>query len=169
MQFAAEGLSKKPLLLLGLIACLHSSRDAAVLAPLGSLLEGGFSDEGDQPIYVVFGDSLTASVFRNLGRSGRYRIAPKEARLFCPSRDSKAMQGYQLTVRVDKIMGDSALATIQMICVMQTYDTAQVLGNGSRFSGFGQAISTGEHILLIRVSGRWKIESVISGFTLVPG
>jgi hypothetical protein len=157
------------LLLLGLIACLNSSRDAAVLAPLGSLLEGAFSDEGNQPIYVVFADPLTASVFRNLGRSGRYRIAPKEARLFCPSRDSKAMQGYHLSVRVDEIMGDSALATMQKTCAMQTYDTTQVLGNGLRFSGFGQLISTGEHILLIRVKGRWKIERVLSGFTTVPG
>ena len=102
------------LLLFILIGCLRSSRDEAVLAPLGSLLEGGFADEGNQPVYVVFADPLTAGVFKNLGRvGGRYRVAPKDARLVCPSLDAKGMQGYQLRVSVNRITGDSAFATIQ--------------------------------------------------------
>jgi hypothetical protein len=144
---------KKLLLLLTLVGCLRSSRDAAVLAPLGSQLENGFFDPGTQPLYLLFADPLTAGVFKNLKPGGRYRIAPKDARLVCPSSAAGGMQGYLLRVRVDKLWGDSALATNERMCGV---------------SGQGQIISTGEHILLVRVQGKWKVDQVISGFTLVP-
>jgi len=154
------------LLLFIVIGCLRSSRDEAVLAPLGSQLEGGFADEGDQPVYVVFADPLTAGVFRNLGRvGGRYRVAPKDARLFCPSLDAKGMQGYQLRVSVASITGDSAFATIQKICAVQRSDTIQAKEGGIPFSTIGQLISISENVLLMRVNGKWSFERVISGNT----
>src|SRR5258705_13117180 len=97
------------LLLFILIGCVRSSRDEAVLAPLGSLLDGGFADEGNQPVYVVFADPLTAGVFKNLGRvGGGYHVAPKEARLVWPSVNDRGMPGNQLRVYFDRIQGDRA-------------------------------------------------------------
>jgi len=146
------------------IGCLRSSRDEAVLAPLGSQLEGGFADEGDQPVYVVFADPLTAGVFRNLGRvGGRYRVAPKDARLVCPSLDAKGMQGYQLRVSVNRITGDRAFATIQKICAVQRSDTIQVKEGQIPFSTMGQYVSISENVLLMRVKGKWRFERVLSG------
>jgi len=148
------------------IGCLRSSRDEAVLAPLGSQLEGGFADEGDQPVYVVFADPLTAGVFRNLGRvGGRYRVAPKDARLVCPSLDAKGMQGYQLRVSVNRITGDRAFATIQKICAVQLPDTTQAKEGRVAFNSMGQLVSLSANVLLMRVNGKWRFERVISGST----
>jgi hypothetical protein len=152
------------LLLFILIGCLRGSRDEAVLAPLSSQLEAGFADEGDQPVYVVFADPLTAGVFRNLGRPrGRYRVAPKDARLVCPSLDAKGMQGYQLRMSVSGITGDSAFATIQKICAVQLPDTTQAKEGRIRFSPMGQLVSISENVLLMRVNGKWRFDRVLSG------
>lgn len=172
LQLTADCLIKRSLLVLSLTACLRSSRearDAAVLAPLASQLGTGFFDEGNQPVYVIFGDSLTAGVFRKLGRAGRYRIAPKDARLVCPSKKANGMQGGLLRVRVDQMMGDTALATMELICVMQLSDTTQAHRGGMQFAVMGNTMSMGVHILLVRVRGKWKVEKVISGFTSVLG
>jgi hypothetical protein len=156
------------LLLFILIGCLRSSRDEAVLAPLGSQLEGGFADDGNQAVYVAFADPLTAGVFKNLGRvGGRYHVAPKEARLVCPSVNDRGMQGYQLRVSVDRITGDSAVATIQKICAPQRPDTTQIKEGGIRFNAMGQLISISENVLLLRVNGKWRFERVISGSTSI--
>lgn len=57
---------------------------------------------------------------------------------------------YLLRVRVDKLMSDSALATMERI------------SGGSRGT-----IVTGEHILLVRRAGKWKIDKIIDGFAMV--
>ena len=142
--------SKASLLLLTLGGCLHASTDAAVLAPLASEMTRGFPDQGDQPKYLIFGDQLTATVFKNLKRDRRYRIVSTDTRLVCPSKAAEGIQGYVLRVRVDKLMSDSAVATMERICSVSH-----------------QTISTGEHILLVRRGGKWKIDKVIDGFTMV--
>jgi hypothetical protein len=141
--------AKASLLLLTLAGCLRTSTDAAVLAPL-SQLTPGLSDPGDQPEYVIFGDQLTATVFKNLKRDSRYRIVSTATRLVCPSKGADGIQGYVLWVRVDKLMSDSAVATMKRTC-----------------SGSHQSISTGEHLLLVRRSGKWKLDRIIDGFTAV--
>ena len=143
--------SKALLLLFALPSCLHGSREAAVLAPLASQLAHGFSDGEAQPVYLIFADRLTATVFESLKRGGRYRIAPAGAPLVCPSTAAQGMQGYQLRVRVDTRMHDSAVVTMERSCRVSS-----------------QTISTGENILLVRVSGKWRIDKVISGFTVIP-
>jgi hypothetical protein len=164
---AMGGLRFGSLIVLILASCLHSSPDAEILAPLGSRLESGLYDEGNQPVYVVFADPLTAGVFKNLGRRGHYRIAPKDARLVCPSADARGMQGYQLRVSVEKIMGDTALAAIHRMCVVQLSDTAQTYPQGVQFGGPSQLIYMRENILLVRVKRKWKFDTIISGSTSV--
>jgi len=137
------------LLLLALAGCLHGSTDAAVLAPLAQLSPGR-SDHSNQPQCIIFGDKLTATVFRHLKRDSRYRIVSGDTRLSCPSKEGERIQVYQLLVRIDKLMSDSALATMERTS-----------------AGSPGTIVTGEHILLVRRAGKWKIDRVIDGFSMI--
>jgi hypothetical protein len=137
------------LFLLTLAGCLHKSTDAAVLAPLAQLRPGG-SDNANQPQCIIFGDELTANVFRHLKRDSRYRIVSGDTRLGCASREGGGIQVYQLRVRVDKLMSDSALATMERTS-----------------AGSPGTIVTGEHILLVRRAGKWTIDRIIDGFSMI--
>ena len=132
-----------------LAGCFHESTDAAVLAPLGQLRPEG-SDYANQPQCIVFGDELTANVFRHLRRDSRYRIVSGDTRLGCASREGEEIQVYQLRVKVDKLMGDSALATMERTS-----------------AGSPGTIVRGEHILLVRRSGKWTIDRIIDGFATI--
>jgi hypothetical protein len=144
------------LLLFTLTACLHSSPDAAVvLAPLANQITPESADQGNGPENLVFADSLTANVFRSLRRDARYRIIPSGTRLFCPSKAAEGPQGYLLRARVNQMMGDSAIATVERMC-------------GAPEGGMmGAMISTGVNYLLVRRSGKWKMEKPINGFSTI--
>lgn len=137
-------------LLFTLAGCIHSSPDAADLAPLAAYMTHEASDESNEPLVLRFADQFTATVFRSLGRDPRYKIHTDLARLVCPSKAAEVPQGYLLRARVNQVMGDSAIATTERMCGAP--------------SGM---ITTGEHYLLVRRSGKWRIETIISGFTTV--
>jgi len=143
--------SKASLLLLTLMGCFHSSPDAAVLAPLVALFTQEPFDQSNQPEYLIFADELTASVFKSLRRDTRYRIVPTGKPFVCPSERPQCHLS-ELRAGVNQLMGDSAIATMD-----RTYSSERGL------------IRTGENILLVRRNGKWKIERVINGFTLVAG
>jgi hypothetical protein len=138
------------LLLFTLAGCVHSSPDAADLAPLAAHLTHEVFDQSNQPDYLVFADQFTASVFRSLRRDARYRIVPPSTGLVCSSKAAEGQQGYLLRARVNQVKGDTAIVTTERMC-----------------SGLGGTISTGENYLLVRRSGRWRIETIISGFSTV--
>jgi hypothetical protein len=138
--------SKASLLFFTLASCFHSSPDAAVLAPLVAHLTQEPFDESHQPEYLVFADELTATVFKSLRRDTRYRILPTGKPFVCPSDGAKCPEPHELSVRVNELMGDSAIATMQRIC-----------------SG-RQPIAYGEQILLARRNRKWRIERVLGGF-----
>ena len=141
-------LSWRTLLLFTAAACVHNSRpDAADLAPLAAYMTDEPSEQGKQPLSVRFADRFTATVFKSLKRDARYRIDPTATRLACPSKEAEGPQGYVLRVDVTKVMGDTAIVTTRRMC-----------------SGPGM-ITYGENYLLIRRIGRWRLETVISGFT----
>jgi hypothetical protein len=135
--------------LLILAACFHESTDAAVLAPLAQLTLGG-SDYNNQLQCIIFADELTANVFRHLKRDSRYRIVSGDTRLSCPSREGGGIQVYQLRVRLDKLMSDSALATMERTS-----------------AGSPGTIVRGEHILLVRRAGKWTIGRIIEAFAMI--
>jgi hypothetical protein len=140
------------LVLIALVACHHRPPEADVLAPIGLEFARGTYDEGNQPLYLLVGDPLTTSVLRDVAWSGRYRIAPKGAPLFCPSTPAQGLPGYQLSLTLDTLMGDSAVASVRRFC-----------SKGDR------VISTGEHILLVRRGGKWEIGRVINGWESMLG
>jgi hypothetical protein len=144
--------SKFLVLLVTLAGCLHRSPDAAVLAPIASQLAHGFRDEAVQPQYLIFADPLTESVFKSLTKGTRYRIAPAGSPIVCPSNRPEGLHGYLLRVRVDSLMGDSAIASMVRTCLQAN-----------------RSIDRGEHILLTRRSGKWAIDKVIDGWTAVSG
>ena len=140
------------LLLLPMIGCLHRSSEANLLRPLASVYSNGFPDDSVQPQYLAFADPLTASILKNLVRTGRYRLAPPGAALFCPSIRAPGNHGYMLGLRVREVMGDSALVAAEQMCAT-TYGI----------------ISTSVNYLLRKKAGRWKIDRPISGGTTISG
>jgi hypothetical protein len=141
--------SKASLLLFALTGCLHRSPDAAILAPLAAHLAREPSEQSKEPEYLIFADQLTATVFKSLRRDARYKIVPSSTQLVCPSKAAVGLQGYALRASVSQVMGDSAVATVERICRS------------------GQLIITGENYLLIRRGGKWRMDTIISGFTNV--
>jgi hypothetical protein len=142
--------SKASLLFFTLAGCFHSSPDAAVLAPLAVQFAEAPVDQAKQPEYLVFGDELTASVFKGLRRDPRYRVLPTGKAFVCPSDGTPCPKPYALTARVHSIVGDTAIATID------------------RAHGDGQHVIDSEQILLVRRNGRWKIEKILGYTSTVP-
>ena len=139
------------LILFTLAGCIHNSPPSAVdLAPLAAYMTNEGSDQSNQPLVLAFADQFTATVFRSLGRDVRYRIDPDVTRLVCPSKAAEVPQGYLLRARVNKVMGDSAIATTERMC-----------------GAAGGAITFGENYLLVRRGGIWRVQTIISGFTTV--
>lgn len=130
--------------LLLLTACQRRFPDLAVLAPLASQLDREVSDQEPQLQFLIFEDPVTAAVFKNIERSAHFRIAPKGAHLLCPSNPAQGMHGYLLRVRVETLMGDSAVARISGFCLRP----------------WGP-VSTGEQVLVRRRNGKWEIGRVL--------
>jgi hypothetical protein len=138
---------KASLLLFTLTGCFHRSPDAAVLAPLVTFLRQEPLDQGHQPEYLVFGDELTASVFKSLRQDSRYRVLPTGKPFLCPPDRPECPHPYELSVRVNVMMGDSAIATLQRI----------------RSNGGSGAVAYRETILLFRRGRKWRIGRVLGG------
>jgi hypothetical protein len=149
--------SKASLLLLALTGCLDSSPDAAVLAPLVPYLTQEPPDQSNQPEYIVFADQLTATVFKSLKRNAHYRIIPMGTRFVCPSNPPPGPHCYELGARVIKLMGDSAIATIE-----RTY-----AANGPREAVWGGIIRYSDNFLLLRRGGKWRVEKPINGSSMI--
>jgi hypothetical protein len=143
--------SKASLLCFTLASCFHSSPDAAVLAPVVAQFTQEPVDQAKQPEYLVFGDELTARVFKGLRRDPRYRVVPSGKPFVCPADGSPCPKPYQLSARVNSIVGDTAIATIE-----------RAHADG------GQRIIYAEHILLVRRNGRWTVEKVLARSATVP-
>lgn len=135
------------LLLFTLTGCLHRSPDAAVLAPLVGYLTQDTIGQSRQPVYLIFADELTANVFKILRQDSRYRILPRGNPFVCPS-DGAQCSPYVLSVRINEMMGDSAIATLQ-----RSYSV-----NGGQ-----QGITYSETILLVRRDRKWRIGKRLSG------
>jgi hypothetical protein len=135
------------LLLFTLTGCFHRSPDAAVLAPLVAYLTQDTVDQSHQPIYVLFADQLTASVFKSLRQDSRYRILPSGKPFICPSDGAQCTNRYELSVSVYQRMGDSAIATLQRI----------------RSDGGMGAVAYRETILLVRRDRQWRIGRALYG------
>lgn len=134
-----------------LAGCIHNSLpNAADLAPLAAYITHEASDQSNQPLVLTFADQFTATVFRSLRRDARYKFDADVTRLLCPSKAAEVPHGYLLRARVNKVMGDSAIATTERMC-----------GAG------GGMITFGENYLLVRRGGIWRVQTIISGFTTV--
>ena len=143
--------SLRALLSFMLAGCIHNSPpDAADLAPLAAYISHEASDQNNEPLVLTFADQFTATVFRSLGRDARYRIDPHPTRLVCPLHATEVPRGYLLRARLDQVMGDSAIVTTERMC-----------------GASGGTITIGERYLLVRRTGKWRVETIISGFSTV--
>ena len=153
--------SNASLLLFALTGCLHRSPDAAVLVPLVAYLTQEPPDQTNQPEYVVFADQLTATVFESLKRNAHYRITPMGTRLVCPSNPAPEPHCYSLRARVIKLMGDSAIATIERTYRRFNSEPGEVV--------LGGTIVYEDDFLLVRRSGKWRVDKRMGGSVMIPG
>jgi hypothetical protein len=152
------------LISLGLVGCLHRSAEDRILAAFsGSNWDGLFSAEAT-PQFVAFRDDASARVFRNVSRSGAYRIAPTNQPLFCPGVPEKGNHGYLLGARVDTVMGDSAFATVTLMCTRFVSKCA----SGQFCASWGSTIQYETNYLLARSNGNWKVVRAVSGGVAIP-
>jgi hypothetical protein len=143
--------SWQALILFTLAGCIHNSPpDAVDLAPLAAYMTHEASDQSNQPLVLTFADQFTASIFRSLRRDARYRIDDEVTRLVCPANAAEVPQGYLLRARVNQVMGDTAIVTTERMC-----------------GASGGSITIGKRYLLVRRSRKWKVETIISGFTTI--
>lgn len=140
------------------LGCVHRSAEEAILFAFADQSANLIFDRDAQPQYLRFDDPLTASVFKNLTRSGRYRVAPEASSLLCPGVPDQGMHGYVLGARVDTAMGDSAFAHLSMTCLgdLRTCPSGAVCWGS-------QAIRITTTYLLVRRNGQWKVVKAISG------
>jgi hypothetical protein len=153
--------SKASLLLFALSGCLHRSPDGAVLAPLVAYLTEEPSDQSNQPEYIVFADQLTATVFESLKRNAHYRITPIGTRLVCPSNPAPEPNCYSLRARVIKVRGDSAIASIERRYLTFSSGPEQVVLVGT--------VVYAANFLLVRRSGKWRLEKRINASVMMAG
>jgi hypothetical protein len=100
---------------------------------------------------LVFGDELTASVFKSLRQDSRYRILPTGKPIVCPPDRPECPRPYELSVGVNQRMGDTAIATIRRI----------VSDGGQHATAFI------ETILLVRQNRKWRTERVLGGSAIL--
>ena len=125
---------------------IHRDPNAVVLSPLGQSVGDRVLGDSVQPEYIGFSDELTESVFKNLERSGRYKIAPRGTLLLCPSNPAPGQHGYVLWTHVNALAGDTALVTMRWSC-----------------SRANQSIQQSADYLLRRRNGEWQIEKALGG------
>ena len=128
------------------MGCIHRDPDVSVLSPIGESVGYGVLGDTAHFRYVGFGDDLTQSVFARLAHSGVYEIAPRGTPLLCPSNPAQGKHGFVLHTYVDKLMGDSALATMRWSC-QRPYQSME---------------QTGTYILKRR-NGKWRLDRAIGG------
>ena len=104
------------LLLIPVISCHQRPSEANLLESLASAYPSGFANDSIQPQYLRLADPLTASILKNLARNSSYQIAPEGSPLFCPSNPAPGRHGYMIRLRVDAVMGDSALVAAEQMC-----------------------------------------------------
>jgi hypothetical protein len=129
-----------------LMGCMHHDPEVSVLSPLGESVGYGVLGDTAHFQYIGFSDDLTESVFDRLARSRVYQIAARGTHLLCPSNPSHGKHGYVLQTHVDKLMGDSALATMRWSC-QRPY----------------QSMEQTSVYMLRRRNGTWQIERAIGG------
>src|SRR5438034_3549966 len=150
------------LLVLALIGCVNRSREETILRAFTDQSSDQIFDRDAQPQYLLFSDELTASVLKNLIRSGRYRIPPKDSSLLCRGVPVAGMHGYLLSTRVGTVMGDSAIAMLIQECIRDP----RKCPNGEQLCfGYSGVIQMETTYLLLRRNGKWRVEKPLSGST----
>jgi hypothetical protein len=142
------------LALLTLAGCLHRSPEADILAAFGDD-ESALADDSGHVGYVVFQDSITAAVFRNLVHSGRVRVAPKAQLPFCSAVKVDGIHGALVRAKVDSVMSDSAFASLVRTC--RSIPPPPLPKGQLTFGSFGGTQIERTVYLMVRKNGKWIV------------
>ncbi|MFL5463564.1 MAG: hypothetical protein ACJ78K_01255 [Gemmatimonadaceae bacterium] len=158
-------MQKVAVLLLCVWGCVHRSPEEPILRALADHARLSRFPGESTPQNVRFRDDLTARIFRDLVRSGVYRIVPKGQPLFCPGVLDTPNHGYLLGVGVIAVSGDSAVATVSQMCT--AFSATCAIGHNCGF--MGNAIDYETQYLLRKVNKRWKVVRPLGTAVAIPG
>jgi hypothetical protein len=147
-----------------LIGCAHRSPEELILRAFSDQTGDQLFDQNAQPQYLRFADEHAAFLFKNLMRSGRYRLASENSSLLCPETPGEGMHGYLLDARVDTVMGDSAIGRLIEDCIRDPRACPQ----GQACLGHTGVVRMETSYLLVRTKGKWKVQKPLSGSYLIP-
>ena len=151
--------------ILALSGCLHRSPEDRILAAFGEASDDWTFFVGPQPQFLRYGDKASARIFGSLTRSGQYRIAPESEPLLCPGVAEPGNHGYALGVRVNSVMGDSAIATISGACSRFVARCPA----GETCLSIGDAMKYQTEYLLRRTREGWRVEKALAGSIAIMG
>jgi hypothetical protein len=151
------------LLLFLLSGCVHGSPNERILASLAEETAGSLFSRETAPQFVRFRDEISASVFSDVASGARYRMAPDAQRLLCAGATDPANHGYVLGVSVDKVMRDSALATVSQTCdqFVPECKEAQIC------TSVGNSVEYQSIYLLAKTRGKWKVVRQVSSAVIL--
>jgi hypothetical protein len=151
-------MKKAGLLLFFLFGCVHGSPNERILASLAEETAGSLFSREAAPEFVRFRDEIRASVYKDVAPGGRYRMAPDAQRLLCAGAIDPANHGYVLGVSVDKVMRDSALATVSQTCDQFVPEC----NAGQICTSVGNSVEHQSIYLLAKTRGKWKVVRQVS-------
>src|SRR3954471_3522155 len=151
-------MKKACLIFFVLTGCVHGSPNERILASLAEETARSLFSREAAPEFLRFRDEISASVFRDVARGGHYRMADDAQRLLCVGALDPANHGYVLGVSVDKVMRDSALATVSQTCnqFVPECNAEQICTSA------GNSVESQNIYLLAKTRGKWKVVRLVS-------
>ena len=147
--------------IMGVAGCLHRSPEERILTAFSNDGSEPFFFPEGQPQYLLFADERTARVLWRIKRDGHYAMAPEHSKLFCPKAKVAGLHGYLISASVDTVMGDSAIASLNLDCAQAPPPCPDAKQSCVIWSAGMIRMST--NYLLVRRAGKWKVEKPISG------
>jgi hypothetical protein len=142
--------------------CVHWRPEDRIL----SAFSGGSSDwlsvRDSVPQFVLFRDARTARIFKGLTGDGKYRLAPTNELLLCPGVAAAGNHGYVIGARVDKVTGETAVATVSQSCRRFVPDCAA----GQSCVSIGDVIEFDSQYLLQKTNNGWRVVKPLGRFVM---
>ena len=153
------------LLFLCVAACVHWRPEDRILSAFSGESTDWLSGRDSIPQFVAFRDARTARILKDLTRDGKYRIAPTNEFLLCPGVVAAGNHGYVIGLRVDKVTGETAVATVSQSCRRFVPNC----GPNQSCISIGDGMEFDTQYLLQRTNNGWRVVKALSHSAMVSG